>query len=56
MNAVLRAVIALAALGAILTLLEGLLPRGGVKHAARAAIGLLFCAYLAEQIAGIFSG
>ena len=54
MNALVKAVIALSALGAVLTVLEGLLPRGGVKNAARAAIGLIFSAYLAQQIRGIF--
>ena len=54
MNALVKSAIALAALGSILTLLEALLPRGGVKNAAHAAIGLLFAAYLAQQIRGIF--
>ena len=54
MSELLKSAIALAALGTVLTLLEGLLPRGGVRNAARAAIGLLFAAYLARQICSIF--
>ena len=54
MSRLLRAAIALAALGTVLTLCEELLPRGGGKQAARAAIGLLFTAYLAQQLASIF--
>lgn len=54
MSRFVSAAIALAALGTVLTVTETLLPRGGVKNAARAAIGLIFTAYLAQQIAGIF--
>lgn len=54
MSALTKSAAALAVLGAILTLLEGLLPRGGVKRAAQVSIGLLFTAYLAQQIRGIF--
>lgn len=54
MSGLLKSAVALAALGSILTLMEGLLPRGGVKRAAQAAAGLLFAAYLAQQIRGIF--
>ena len=39
-----------ALLGLLLTLLETLLPRSGVRTAAKVALGLLFLDLLAEQI------
>ena len=53
MNRLIQTVLMLAAYGLMLTLCEQVLPRSGVKKAAKAAIGLLFLQLLAEQIAGI---
>lgn len=53
MDRIVRAVLMLAAYGLVLTLCEHALPQSGVRKAARAAIGLLFIALLAQQIAGI---
>ena len=44
------AALAIAAGGLLLTLLETLLPRSGVRTAAKVALGLLFLDLLAEQI------
>lgn len=53
MSGLTGSVLSLAACGLALTLLEGLLPRGGVRNAAKCAIGLLFLAQLAQQIRSI---
>lgn len=53
MSSLAGTVVSLAACGLGLTLSEGLLPRGGVRNAARAAIGLWFLACLAQQIRSI---
>lgn len=53
MSALRDALLTLAVCGLGLTLAEGLLPRGGVRNAARAAIGFLFLSCLAQQIRSI---
>lgn len=54
MNTIVRTALTLAAAGALLTLAEQLLPHSDVRKTAKAAIGLIFLATAAEQIAGIF--
>ena len=53
MNGLKNALLTLAVCGFGLTLSEGFLPRGGVRNAARAAIGFLYLACLAQQIRSI---
>ena len=53
MSVIAGPLLSLAACGLLLTLTEGLLPRGGVRNTARAAIGLIFLAQLAQQIRSI---
>ena len=53
MSALTGSLLSIAACGLALALLEGLLPRGGVRGAAKCAIGLLFLAQLAQQIRSI---
>ena len=53
MSRITAAVLTLAVYGAVLTLCETILPKSGVNKVARTAIGLLFLALTAEQIAGI---
>lgn len=53
MDRIIKAALAIAAYGLVLTLCEQALPQSGVKRAAKAAIGLQFLRILTEQIAGI---
>ena len=53
MNAAARAVLAIAAGGVCVAVLETLLPRSGVRTAAKVAMGLLYLKLLTEQILSI---
>ena len=53
MKTLLHAVPSIAACGMLLALAEMLLPRSGVRTAARAALGILFLEILIGQILGI---
>ena len=53
MSAAAGAVLSIAAGGMCLTVLETLLPRSGVRTAAKIAMGLLFLNLLVNQILGI---
>lgn len=53
MSSFIKSTLTLAAFGFVAALCERILPRSGIKRAARAAIGLLFLELLAEQIIGI---
>ena len=54
MNQITTLAISFAALGAIVTLTEALLPEGGAKQTARVCIGLLYIAAITEQMTDIF--
>jgi len=53
MSAIIKLAIALATLGAAVTLTDSLLPAGGVRGAARICVGLLYIAAVMENIIGI---
>ena len=52
MNTIIQLAVSLAALGAMITLVEALLPGSG-KQTARICIGLLYIAAVMENITGI---
>lgn len=54
MTALFACVVPIAAAGMLCAIAETLLPRSGSRTAARTAIGLLFFAFFAEKITGIF--
>ena len=54
MNVLYASVLPIAAAGMICAIAETLLPRAGPRAAAHTAIGLVYLAFLAETIAGIF--
>ncbi|MCL2696278.1 MAG: hypothetical protein FWE69_08140 [Clostridiales bacterium] len=54
MQQIVQLATSLAALGAAITLAEGLLPEGGTGQTARVCVGLLYIAAVMEQITGIF--